>query len=185
MTIVTNSPYSQKISTGFQAEQRGAVLIVSLLILLVMTLIGVTAMTTSNVEQKMSGNQSDLNVAFQSAEAALRDAEAYIQSIAAVSAFNGGTTGLYTTTATVDPFANATWSSSSSRGYSGTLTDAGTAPRYVIQLVKIGAPDPLMISNTGDGTGNSAVNTFRITARATGKTSNSYTYLQEHYGRAM
>jgi len=165
--------------------QRGSVLIISLMIMLVMTLIGVTAMTTSNVEEKMAGNQRDLNVAFQSAEAALRDAEAYVETIAAITAFNGGTTGLYTKDAEVDPFASATWSAANSRAYTGALNDASTAPRYIIELVNEGDADTLNLGNYGENAGGAAVNTFRITARATGKTNNSYIYLQEHYGRAM
>lgn len=62
------------------AAQQGAVLIVSLLILLMMTVIGVTAMQTNFMEEKMAGNFRDVNLAFQAAEAALRDAEDDISS---------------------------------------------------------------------------------------------------------
>ncbi len=61
-------------------EQRGAVLVVSLLMLLVMTLIGVTAMQSNIMEEKMAGNFRDVNLAFQSAETALRDAESDLTS---------------------------------------------------------------------------------------------------------
>lgn len=53
--------------------QRGAALIVSLLFLVILTLIGVSAMTTTTLEERMAGNAKDFNVAFQAAEAALRD----------------------------------------------------------------------------------------------------------------
>ncbi len=57
------------------ARQTGAVLIISMIILLIMTLIGVTAMNTTTLEEKMAGNSADVNLAFQAAEAALRDGE--------------------------------------------------------------------------------------------------------------
>ncbi|KAF0193006.1 MAG: type IV pilus assembly protein PilX [Gammaproteobacteria bacterium] len=166
-------------------NEKGSVLIISLLILVVMTLISITSMTTTTVQEKMAGNTRDLNVAFQAAEAALRDGEAFVESIAAVTAFNGGTTGLYAKDIEVDPFSSTTWGTSQSRAYTGTLTDASTAPRYIIELVATGTSDPLNIENYGGSSGAAGVNTFRITARATGKTTNSYIYLQEHYGRAM
>lgn len=59
-------------------SQRGATLIISLLILLVMTLIGVTAIQTTTMEEKMAGNMRDQNLAFQAAEAALRAGEGWM-----------------------------------------------------------------------------------------------------------
>lgn len=56
-------------------QQSGVVLIISLIMLLLLTIISVTAMRVTGLEEKMAGNSKDLNVAFQAAEAALRDAE--------------------------------------------------------------------------------------------------------------
>ncbi len=63
------------------SSQRGAVLIVALLFLVILTVLGVTAMTAATFEEKMSGNTRDANVAFQAAEAALRDARRDINTI--------------------------------------------------------------------------------------------------------
>ena len=57
------------------SRQRGAVLVIALMMLLVMTILGVTAMQMSRVEERMAGNTRDINLAFQGAEAGLRDAE--------------------------------------------------------------------------------------------------------------
>jgi type IV pilus assembly protein PilX len=59
----------------FPVRQRGAVLVVALLMLLVMTILGVTAMQMSRMEERMAGNSRDTNLAFQGAEAGLRDGE--------------------------------------------------------------------------------------------------------------
>lgn len=59
-------------------SQGGVVLVVSLLMLLVLTLVGVTAMQLSTRQEKMSGNTRDLDVALQAAEAALRFGESQL-----------------------------------------------------------------------------------------------------------
>ena len=61
-------------------QQSGVVLVISLVMLLLLTLIGVTSVQTTSLEEKMAGNMRDQNIAFQAAEAALRDAEADINS---------------------------------------------------------------------------------------------------------
>jgi len=60
-------------------DQRGATLITSLLLLLVLTVLGLTAMQISHMEERMAGNTRDLSIAFQGAEAALRNGEALLR----------------------------------------------------------------------------------------------------------
>ena len=62
-------------TSGPARSQRGAVLIMALMFLTLLTMLGVTAMTSSTSEEKMARATRDYNTAFQSAEAALRDAE--------------------------------------------------------------------------------------------------------------
>lgn len=52
-------------------RQRGAVLIVSLILLVVMTLLGVTAMNTTSLEEKMAANSQITTRAFHTAETGL------------------------------------------------------------------------------------------------------------------
>jgi len=61
-------------------RQRGAVLVTSMLMLLVLTIIGVTVMQMSRMQERMAGNTRDMNLAFQGAEAALRAGEQMILS---------------------------------------------------------------------------------------------------------
>lgn len=58
--------------------QRGAALIVALILLVVITLVGLAAISTTLLQNKMASNQYDRQVAFQSAEAALRVAAALL-----------------------------------------------------------------------------------------------------------
>jgi len=55
-------------------RQGGAILIVTLLFLVILTMLGVTAMTGTTMEERMAGNTRDAQLALQAAEAALRDA---------------------------------------------------------------------------------------------------------------
>ena len=59
-------------------RQQGAALVVALIMLLVMTVLGIAAMQVTRIEERMAGNSRDVNLAFQGAEAGLRDAEARI-----------------------------------------------------------------------------------------------------------
>lgn len=61
------------------SRQEGMALVVALLLLLVITLVGLAAMHGTILQQKMSSNLYDRQVAFQSSEAALRAVEAMIE----------------------------------------------------------------------------------------------------------
>ena len=74
-------------------RQQGAVLAIGLLILVVMTLIGVTAMTTTSLENKMAGNLKDWNLALQAAEGGLRDAETDVATTGRVSGMTNAVVG--------------------------------------------------------------------------------------------
>ncbi|HGX92947.1 MAG TPA: hypothetical protein ENK35_06490 [Candidatus Tenderia sp.] len=56
-------------------HQQGSALIFSLVILLVMTLIGITSMSTSTLEEKMAANDRAQKTAFQNAETGMLGAE--------------------------------------------------------------------------------------------------------------
>lgn len=61
------------------AREKGSVLIVALMFLLLLTIISTSAMRGATMQERMAGNTRDWNIAFQSAEAALREAEAFLQ----------------------------------------------------------------------------------------------------------
>jgi type IV pilus assembly protein PilX len=64
---------------GRARSQTGAALVTSLMILLVLTIIGITAMQMTRMQERMAGNSRDLNMAFQGAEAAVRNGESLIR----------------------------------------------------------------------------------------------------------
>ena len=59
--------------------ERGSSLLIGLIFLSILTMLGLMALRVATVEERMSGNMRDRSIAFQAAEAALRDAERDIQ----------------------------------------------------------------------------------------------------------
>ncbi len=168
-----------------RCAQMGSVLIVSLLILLVMTLIGVTALQTTTLEEKMAGNLRDHDVAFQAAEAALRDAEAFLDAIVSPAAFDG-TNGLYgESDIEPDHTDSAGWATSVSRAYTGSISGVTTAPRYYIKYIRNLQVDPGAMNLGGYGTrqAGSVVSVFRVTVRGTGARNTTQVILRNHFGR--
>lgn len=62
-----------------RTRQRGAVLIFCLVFLAVLTTLGVTGMESTILEERMSGNMRDFSLAFQAAESALKNGEAWLE----------------------------------------------------------------------------------------------------------
>lgn len=60
-----------KITMKIHSKQTGAVLITSLLILLVMTIIGVSSIGSTNLEERMAQNFQNIAITFQAAESAI------------------------------------------------------------------------------------------------------------------
>ncbi|WP_428624781.1 pilus assembly PilX family protein [Sedimenticola sp.] len=170
-------------------KQQGAVLVVSLLILLIMSLIGISSMQNTVLEERMAGNLKDQNMALEAAEAALRDGEAYIETIVTTGGFNG-TNGLYGLTDDEDA---TTWGASDSKAYPQTYTTAGnlgyvdSQPRFIIKLAGTiaGAQGAKNIGGYGKGLSAKDTTAFEVTARGVGKSPNSEVRLRTVYGRKM
>lgn len=63
---------------AMRRKQRGVALVVSLILLVLATLIGLASVRGTNLQERMSANMYDRSLAFQRAESALRAAEAAI-----------------------------------------------------------------------------------------------------------
>ncbi len=63
---------------AMQCRQGGAILVFCLVFLAILTVMGTAGMETTILEERMSSNMRDHNLAFQSAESALKNAEAWL-----------------------------------------------------------------------------------------------------------
>jgi len=171
---------------GLQKE-RGVVLVISLIFLLVMTLIGLTGMKTSVLEEKMTGNSRNQGLAFQSAETALHGAELYLNSVVTASDFSGSINGLVSeVTDDPDYLDSSIWVDASSVEYSSGLSIINSDPRYIIKLVGESEEDEnagLNLGGYGENLPGSQITVFRITSRGTGGTDNARITLQTNFGK--
>ena len=79
-----------------RSRQQGAVLYIALILLIILTIIGVTAARLQTGEAVMARNDNNHQLALQAAEAALRDAEISLaDGIWSIPQFAGNTNGLY------------------------------------------------------------------------------------------
>ena len=77
-------------------RQHGVALIMAMVFLMILTIIGVTVMSTTSLQEKMAGNVQDKHSAFQAAESALRAAESLVETWAAKPTdFVNNTNGYY------------------------------------------------------------------------------------------
>ncbi len=163
--------------------QRGTVLVISLLLLVIMTMIGVTAMKTTTLDEQLAGNMRDRSLAFQAAESALRDGEVMMDDklLDELRSFDG-TDGLYYKGLNfpADVADSTVWVGTSSTEYSGDpLDDIATTPRYIADVViDRGNLDMDLIA---DGAWDYAV--IQLTSRGTGGSNQSQALLRTHFGK--
>jgi type IV pilus assembly protein PilX len=158
--------------------QQGVVLIVSLILLLLMTLIGTTGMQVTSLEEKMAGNMRDRNLAFQAAESALAAGEYYLENVITIpSSFCSKANGRYdhiTAACTAIAFPiweNINWDNNDSTLYNGVLSHLSANPRYIIEDMGC-LPPPAACPG---------IHNYRITARASGGSTDTVVILQTIY----
>lgn len=180
MNMSTRQPVFHRQQSG----QRGAALVVALVLLVVITLVGLAAFGTTILQNKAAANLYDRQTAFQSAEAAMRVAESLIPNNPGLIARNCQTGG---TLCQANPFADPTLppgsihqvTKSSGSGNTDDTTFSATAvaamqPQYVIENMgnfvdpstNVGFGNTANSRNYGvQGGANTAIY-YRITARS-------------------
>lgn len=126
------------------SAQRGMVLIVGLIMVLLMALVGVAAIRGSNLQELMAGNMKDRNQAFQAAEAALRMGEKLVQTSDSSLTFNGSN-GLFTnqnlsgsTLGSVTSWSDEIWAANAVKLAKSKLDlKLSRTPEYVIERLEV------------------------------------------------
>lgn len=150
--------------------QRGSTLIISMIILAVLMLIGVTSMITSDTAFRLAGNLQFQDIALNSAEATMSTVENNLKAgtinpndsrFFVTAPLAASSSGLYPMNAGISPI-DLSWDND----HSATTTQG----RYIVELM---STNSILIGSsvTVGGTPSYAcnkVNTYRITARGTG-----------------
>jgi type IV pilus assembly protein PilX len=166
------------------ARQSGVVLFVTLILLLILTLLGVTAARMQTVEERMARNDVNRQLGAQSAEAGLRAAETGLLTGIYVN-FAGNTNGLYAPLLSLgSPLDTpAIWTTAGATlAYAGpALTQAppgSQTPQIVIEDLPPVAASGDDISVTSLNPASPPVTVYRVTAQGVGADGTSTTTLQ-------
>jgi len=175
------------ISSGSLSQQRGAVLIVGLIMLLLMTIVGLSSIRGSNLQELMAGSMRDRHVSFQAAEAGLRSGEIAVGG--SVVPNTGGSVPGYSLVldggGSPAFWAEHNWNDASSVKVNFDLPVTEERARFVVEQLDVA---------TVPGADGSTVSYddmqklpdiifYRITSRGVGMTGNTETYLQSLYRR--
>ena len=167
--------------------QQGAVLVVGLLMLTVMSLIAVSSMQSSTLQELMSGNMQDQVNAFEAAESAIRAAEQLLDGgTLNLGEFDGNISDGLLANLYDEVWNVTTWSNGDSRAVSASVGGANSAPRFIIQYLGpvIEDDDPNIETSYQEGAVDVLAQQFKITARGTGSSDNSEVILESVYGVA-
>jgi type IV pilus assembly protein PilX len=183
-------------------KQQGVILIVALVMLLVMTIAGVTTMTGSTLQEKIAGNQRQQMTARINADQGLKAAENYLDSLHPGRSINSvllqsqfeSIDGLYTAATPTNgavlmelPFVNARTDNTSwlNNNSIAVPSEGNVLSRYVIEYM--GAFNEVDLALEGDISGDknaSKRKVFRITAIGFGGNVNVYSVLESYYFEA-
>ena len=161
------------------------------MILVVLTMIGVSSMTTSSLQERMAGNFRDRQIAFQAAEMTLAYAEEFAKdAINSASIFNN-TNGYYDSydgPTNLNAFTGDWWTGTNSQILPTAIDQVRTQPRYIIEYRgDIGEEEgtSINLSGYGESSGGGKISNFRVTVRATGLSDNTTVILQSNYGKRL
>lgn len=167
-------------------KQKGTVLVFSLVILSVLTLIAVTSLKTSIMDEKMTGNFRDGEIALQAAEAGMRDAFVAIDTLDIVD-LNGADGLLNFADAEPDYLNQNTWADGQANYTESVIFDDpnqfARPPRRVIKFIDLipicgesfDPDDPITSSPACNPRG------FRVTVFGTGRSPNTTKVIQAYY----
>lgn len=165
-------------------RESGAVLIVGLIMVLLISIIGLSAIRSSNLQEAMAGNMRDRNIAFQAAESALVVGESIIDIYVAAPVCSGQATCYLRLVQ--DPKDSVIYMddnkfNADDRDSGLKLTGVETAPTYIIEEFTLFTPKDG--SALEKGAGLTDLVPYRVTAKGTGMGTSSTVVLQSTYNR--
>jgi len=172
--------------SNYPNRQRGAVLVVSLLMLLVMTVLGIAAMQMTRFEERMAGNSRDINIAFQGAEAGLRDGEQRLLDMVGTPAICAAAPCVvYQTDVLATNLRDQTlaWWTSNGRefGVAGTREVSDSARDPMIVIEEMTTVHDSLVQPPPEGSGSRTF--FKVTANSAGANAQTEAVLESTFAR--
>lgn len=164
--------------------QRGATLAISLMLLLIITILGVSAMKMTHLEEKMSSNVQSKLLSFNAAEAALNAGEQWLLNLNATPSIIAGACQNFPCVQqqnNLNEYATNSkqWWNQNSASHTFPRSDVSASPRYLVEFLEF-VPDGAVV---GVSAQNSGVYYYRITAMGTGSNEDAISVLQSTVSR--
>lgn len=180
----------KRITLAQRRQARGLVLFVALVLLLVLTITGISSVQSTSLEERMARNANDSVIAFQAAESALRDAEGTVAALTSTANFDDtGTGGLWTVADVGDP---QRWEDPGVWTGTGSLVATSVyasseSPRFIVEHVAtiLREENAHQIEDPYGGSSEDRIEVFRVTARGVGGTTDARVLLQSTFGRIL
>ena len=160
-----------------RTKQSGAVLVVSLIMLLIMTMLGISTVNTTVLEERMAGHFFNKQSSFDASEAALREGEEDADALA-IFAPTDGTAGLHLP----NPAGVPTWDDGSTTWVTrddSTIPGIAQQPQYVLEYMG-GVPrdENCLLDSSASSNQDCWRYAYRVTAQGWGANTNALSVMQ-------
>ncbi len=169
-------------------RQIGASLIISLMLLIVLTLLGLSGMQSTIMQERMSSNVRDKGLAFQAAESAARGGEDWVksQSISKLKALDGGSCSAPCNLVSLNDYLNMatrdfSWWKATGRAYTDMPTGVvASAPRFIVEEHSVQRDS---LADVTDNNSPPVRTLYRLTAVGVGGTITAESMIETLYAR--
>lgn len=169
-----------------QQQQQGAALAIALMFLLIMTILGVSGLSNTALQEKMTGNLRDKQMSLQGAESGLRHGEQWLcEQPSKLPPIDNGVTndGLFMASVT----GNAVWSMDWKTAtdvivHPGTFNELYSSPRYIIEEVQEVRSNSLKANQDYSRDSNNRM-LYRITSHSFGGSGSAESLVQSTFAK--
>lgn len=167
-------------NTTIRSHTRGFALVVALVILVLMTILGITAIRMITAEEQMASNTYDRSIAFQATESALKTIEALVESEKPTPSANCAVVGSLMVCAAPTNSSTPRWLDTTFTSWKDSTTvgtgSLAVTPQYFVEYL-----GNTFACRPGDASDPNSCKRYRITARTNGAGNRSTVMLQSVY----
>lgn len=166
-------------------SQAGVTLVISLIILVTLTLLGITSIQSTRTEVAMAGNMREADLTFNAAESGLSAAENFVDDSISKTIYADPANGLYDDSDDDPDYGDmTTWDTA--QVATTTLPHVSEQPRFIIKYLGDRSQNEVAAVNIGgygSGQPGITVSNFRVTAGGIGQSGNARRFVQSYFGK--